>query len=527
MGTDVAPVRPTALSGDAPRAAPLEALTRRASLNAVAGLLDYAAKAVVVLLVTPVLVSGLGRALYGVWEMLTRLGLSMNAVDGRPSDALRLVVAQHQTTQDDDAKRRFVGAALLVYALVLPALAIVAGIIAWFVAPRLAQVAPELHGTVRLSAALVLGAFVLTGLAAAPEAVLRGMNLGYRRMGVQAGLNVLNGALAVGAVSIGLGIAGVAGAQLVFAVASGVCFWVLARRFVRWMGVARPRREDVRLMFGVGAWLTAGDAIAKLMLASDALILGAVIAPAVVTTYVLTGYAARLAMGMHVFAASAAMPGLGGLLGRGELTRAANARRELLLLTWTFATAVGATILVANRAFIALWVGEANYAGPLVDLLIVLLTIQTIFIRADAYIIDAALQPRWRVMIAGLAMVLSIGLAIVLTRTHGMAGLCLGLLLGRAVQSLSYPWLARRHVGSASAPAGHLWRRMMVMVALLVAAAWLGQRLVVDGWIACAVVAAATASMAGALALILGPDRAERRALWVRLDALRRAGRRG
>ena len=88
----------------APRAARFEALTRRATLNAVAALLDYAVKAIVVLLVTPVLVSGLGRALYGVWEMLARLGTSMTAVDGRPTDALRLIIAQQQSTNDDEAR---------------------------------------------------------------------------------------------------------------------------------------------------------------------------------------------------------------------------------------------------------------------------------------------------------------------------------------------------------------------------------------------------------------------------------------
>ena len=41
-------------------------LTRRASLTAVASLLDYAVKAGVSLVITPILVGTLGRSLYGI-----------------------------------------------------------------------------------------------------------------------------------------------------------------------------------------------------------------------------------------------------------------------------------------------------------------------------------------------------------------------------------------------------------------------------------------------------------------------------
>ncbi|HSA55382.1 MAG TPA: oligosaccharide flippase family protein [Gemmatimonadaceae bacterium] len=526
MGADAMAVRDAApVRAEAPRAGALEALTRRASLNAVAALLDYGVKAIVVVLITPMLVSGLGRTLYGVWEMLARLGTSMTAVDGRPTDALRLIIARHQSTNDDAARRRFVGAALTVWALLLPLLAVAGGLLAWWVAPALAQATPETRGVVRVSAALVIAAFLLIGLASVPEAVLRGMNLGYRRMGVQAGLHIVMGVLTVAAIWLGLGLAGVAAAQVGLAVATGLCFWLLARRFVSWFGVARPRREDVKAVFHVGIWLAAGDVIARLLLASDVIILGAVVAPAMVTSYVLTGYAARTAQGIHIFAAGAAIPGIGGLLGRGELGRARQAREELLLLTWLFGTVVAATILMWNRGFITLWVGAENYAGPTVDVLIALLFLQTIFIRVEAYIIDATLKPRLRVLISGVAMVVAIVLSIVLARRLGIAGVCLGMLTGRMIQSVAYPLLSARSVGATAdawrALAG-TWRRMVVSALLLAVAAVLGQRVGVSGWAAWVSGAAVGAAVTAGLALAFGPDAAERGAILSRLRALRR-----
>jgi O-antigen/teichoic acid export membrane protein len=522
MSTDAAAIRtgPADLAGRAPRA---PTLTRRASLNAVQSLLDYSAKLGVGLVITPIMVAGLGRSLFGVWEMLNRLVTYMSAADGRPTEALRLLVSSRQAVEDDALQRRAVGAALLVWVLFLPLIAAVGAILIW-IAPTITHVAPALHAGVRAVTALLLLSFFLTLVAGVPESVLRGMNLGYRRMGLQASLNVLSGLLTVIAVRAGLGLVGLGGAQVGVAAVTGVLFWLLAQRYVRWFGVARPSRADVMPLLSMSAWLTVGEAVAKLLLACDVIILGWVVSPAVVTTYVLTGYAARTAIGIHVFAAGAAMPGLGGLIGRGEQDRAAVVRRELLTLTWLFATTVGVTILCWNRAFLGLWVGQQNYGGPWLDLLIILTAVQTVFIRTDAYVIDAALRPRPRVLAGAGAALVTIALAVPLTRVYGAVGLCIGLLCGRAVQSAAYPLLVRDSLGGRGEPRrGEAARLAVVTVLLFAAALWIGQRLRTSHWVVWGAGVALTAALAFLTALFVGPSSDVRRLVLTRLRALRPA----
>ena len=60
---------------------------------AVQALLDYGARIGVALVVTPLLVHGLGSAVFGIWQMLSQLVSYISAADGRPTDALRLVIA--------------------------------------------------------------------------------------------------------------------------------------------------------------------------------------------------------------------------------------------------------------------------------------------------------------------------------------------------------------------------------------------------------------------------------------------------
>jgi O-antigen/teichoic acid export membrane protein len=487
-------------------------LTRRASLNAGAALVDYAARIGVGLAVTPILLSGLGTWLFGVWEMLQRLGTYLTAADGRPTEALRLVVAQRQSLDDPRGHQRYVGAALVVWVIMLPLVAALAGVLVWL-APSLTHAPAALRGEVRVTSALLVAAFLLTTLAMVPEGVLRGMNLGYKRMGLQAGLAVLAGLLMAAAVWGGLGLAGLGGALVIAAAATGLCFWVLTRRFVRWFAPARPARSEVKLMLGMSVWLALGDVLSKLLRGSDVVILGAVLAPAAVTPYVLTAYAAQAGDGIHAFTTGAAMPGVGGLLGTGQQRRAGRARAELLLLTWLFVTVIGAVILLWNRSFLGLWVGPDRYAGVWVDLLIVMIAAESAFIRVDAYIIDAALAPRARVLLMGAAAAVTLGLSILFTIKFGLVGLCAGVLAGRGVMAIGYPVLVRSRLdargGAVLDRVGQV-RLVAATVALWGGAVLAAPRLTPPGWASWVAGVVLSAAALTALALATAPADARR-----------------
>jgi O-antigen/teichoic acid export membrane protein len=501
------------------------ALTARASLNAGALLLDHATRALVTLLITPLIVGSLGRALYGTWEMIGRMTGYLAAADGRPNQALRLVIAHEQGLRDDTRKRRHVGAALVVWLLFLPLMLASTAALVWF-APALSSATPQLESTVRVTCALLSLTMIFGGLIFIPEAVLQGSNLGYRRMGVQAGTSVLAGLLVVGALKLGFGLEGMGAAQVIVALATGVLFWILARTYVPWFGIARPARADVRSLSGMSAWYSVGDIVARLLLASDLIILGASTSASTVALFALTAFATRTTVNFHALIASAAMPGYADVLGRGQHERAATLRGELLTLSWVALTAIGAVVLLWNPSFVALWVGDASYAGLWTNLLLVLLALQTALIRCDAYVIDAALRPRDRVLISLLAAALAIGMMLPLTARFGMVGLCLGLLAGRMVQSIAYPLIATARFGRPRRVAfnGTL-RPACITTAVFAAAAALGNAWHAHGWIVLATLALTTAIAAVVLCTTSGLDATQRTALRHRLTLMWRSVR--
>jgi O-antigen/teichoic acid export membrane protein len=430
------------------------------------------------------------------------------------------VVANQQASLDEAAKRRHVGAALLVWLICLPLGLVLGGLFVWL-SPAMTKVSPDLHATVRTACALLVVGLLLTGLGAISEAVLRGMNLGYKRMGLQAGLSLVGGALAAWAVYGGLGLVGVAAAQVAVAALTAVVFWCLVRRYVKWFGVARPQGRETRALLGMSLWLAVGDLVAKLLTASDVLVLGTIISASAVTTYVLTGYAARLAVNLHTLTALAATPGLGRVIGQRTLERAATIRSEMLILSWVFVTAAGSTILLWNRSFLHLWVGPNTYAGLWINFLIVVAAAQTAFIRTDAYVLDSALQPRLRVLVSGGAAVLSLLATVLLTRAFGMLGLCLGVLAGRSPQSIAYPILVRSCLGRSSPifPPGMV-RLLFLMLLAFGAAGALGERLLARSWIEWGIGVGLSGPIILAAAIRLGLTPDARRIVVRRLRAL-------
>lgn len=498
-------------------------LTRTASWNAAASILNYAVRVGTRLVITPILVTGLGQTLFGVWEILGRVG-SYASAEGQPTHALRLVIAQEQSETNHEPKRRVIGAALAIWLFAIPLLIGLGVVFAWL-APTLTQSPPALYTEVRLTCGLLVGTLIISALTSVPQSALFGMNMGYKRMGWQAAISIVGGAGAAGAVALGFGLPGLGAASILTALTATACYFALVRHYLPWFGVARPSRAEITSLFGMTAWLSTGNLIAKVALASDIVILGAIAAPAVVTTYVLTGYAARTAIGIHVFATSAAIPGLGGVLGIRQFDRARRARAELLLLTWLFATIVGVNVLLWNHSFLNLWVGAENYAGLWVDILIVLIAVQTAFIRVDAFVIDAMLRPRVRVIVAAIAAVVTLVAAIALTWRYGVIGLACGMILGRLIQTVAYPLLVRSQLSGGARPFRVSVTRLVAVSALLLAgSAILGQRLDAGGWIVWGIGLVTSFGVSAAMAFALGPTREARQVLMQRIRALAATG---
>ena len=425
-----------------------ENLTRKAYLNTLHGALEYASQLAVGFIITPLVVAGLGSYFYGAWQVMNRLVSFISPASGNPNEALKWILASQQASTDYEEKRRHVGSALAACAVFLPIIVVAGGIVAWFV-PSWLEAPPESFWLLRATAALLVLNLVITMLSGLPQSILLGENIGYKRMGLTALLAFVAGGFTWSALRLGTGIIGVAGAALTSSVLTGVVLLTVTRTFTPWIGIARPSLQAVRRFLGLSGWFMAWDVIAILMLASDVVVLGLLHSVESVTSFTLTKYAPEMLISAISVIVTGITPGLGGIIGGGDLKKASQVRSETMALTWLALTALETCILLWNRPFIGLWVGPEHFAGAIPNLMIVLVVTQLVLIRTDASIIDLTLRLERKVVIGGLSVALSLALAGVLVGHFrlGIVGLCFGLLIGRSVLSFGYPTLVGRFLG--------------------------------------------------------------------------------
>jgi O-antigen/teichoic acid export membrane protein len=182
---------------------------------------------------------------------------------------------------------------------------------------------------------------------------------------------------------------------------------------------------------------------------------------------------------------------------------------------------VGSSILLWNRSFVHLWVGGENYAGPWTNLLLVIIAVQTAFIRCDAYIIDAALQPGRRVRVSAVAAVIALTLSVALTWYAGLVGLCVGVLAGRATQTIWYPLVVSDCLERIPQLSSRwLVRTLAVTAVLFAGSAYLGEQVVLQHWSLWALAVLFTAVTSFAVAFQWGLPHDLRVSVRTRLTAL-------
>ena len=198
------------------------------------------------------------------------------------------------------------------------------------------------------------------------------------------------------------------------------------------------------------------------------------------------------------------------------MEKSASIRAEIMSFTWVLATIAGVGILVWNRSFVGLWVGDEFYAGELANLLIVILVAQFVFIRNDAYIIDLTLNLRKKVLVGAFAAVLAVALAtgFVVYLDGGIVGLCAGFLIGRGFLSFLYPAMVGKTLGiRLSDQLLGAVRPVIVSAGLFAAALVAGRRFGVDGWLPLVAVSIMTMLLVGPVAFFAGLDGRQRHRL--------------
>src|SRR5688500_11443455 len=266
-----------------------ENLKQRAYLNTLSSMLDYTANRLTGLFVNPFVIAGLGTSLFGIWQMLGQFTGYVNIADTRSSQVLKWTVAQKKDVATVDELRSETGAAFVVMLFVMPVILITGSIIAWY-APYITHADKAHYNVIRIACSLLIFSVLVFKVFELFEAVLRGMNLTFKRMGFRAGIVIVGGGLKVLAITMGYGLIGLAVVQLFDSLLIGISYYFVVKRNVEWFGFSKPKRSNIFHFGKLSAWYLADAGANMVNTNSDKLLLRIIAGPVTVAYYTLTKF---------------------------------------------------------------------------------------------------------------------------------------------------------------------------------------------------------------------------------------------
>jgi O-antigen/teichoic acid export membrane protein len=409
------------------------------------------ATTVYTLLVTPIVIAHLGDEGYGVWSYLNGLMAYSDLFYLGLGVATVRYTAQHLARNDATALNRLVSVVLTVYAIVGMACLAAAAAIAGWVPSFFAEPLAPATARAAIETTVLLGVRVmLIFTSSAFTAILRG----HQRHDTVNGTRLATIAMQSVAVPLLLGgeepLRLLARIIVVTSVFEFAMLFIATRLTARGLRLrpARPRRDELRLLYGFGLPAFFMTLAFKLISYTDTTVIGVVIGAAAVGLYTiplqLIEYARLFVGGVS----ETLLPRLTLLTTRGDV----DGLRNAYVVAVRAACFLGAFLLthavLLGPSFITLWIGP--HFGDAATWILCFLAIATWIQIASVQVALPFYQAMHRLgfpcVVQCVEAVVNLGLSIVLARHYGIDGVALATLVPCIfVTGLVLPlWLCRR-----------------------------------------------------------------------------------
>ncbi len=398
---------------------------------------------------TPIFLRLLGDERVGAFRVATDWAAYLVLMELGLSGALRARFAKVVSQSEEATAVAFAAGVTMYRRVTLWTVVAAAGFA--FALPWIIPVEPALR-TELVIAWLLLAATSLTLLLGPVRPLIEGMQRGYVVNNLLVVQSIVVTATGVYFAWVGLGVASQALGTLVGALlmAAGL-FWCLREIHPKlchqlfWPGSSGEEQKQLaKLNFPTFASRISG----QVGVMSDNIIIGFLLGPPAVVPFFLTQRISLVAQGLLQSFSGASWAGLADLYHRQQMTLLQSRVIELTRLIAMVAVVVLAPILVFNRHFVILWVGEERFGGEWMTSLAVI----------DAFLL--AIVSLWGLLFAGtekiglvapvsvLSAVVNVAVSVLATYALGIVGPLVGTLVAvLVVQGTWMPHLLRVHFG--------------------------------------------------------------------------------
>jgi O-antigen/teichoic acid export membrane protein len=351
------------------------ALSRRAARNVVFAFAGFAYSAILAVVITPILVHGLGPVYYGIFAISAAALGFVGILDLGMGTALVRFVSSSVGRGEVEEPRKLVQASAAFYAIV--------GLVGFAIMLVLALAfAPALFHLNARELSVARFALVVSGAAFVFDTVARAFSsipLALQRGGISAGSRMVNGTigavLTIAIVELGLGLRWLVGAYALFDTAWFVVAMIVARRVLPGLSL-RPVWDmpRIRRLMTFSGWVFLANISAFVIFQFDRLMLGALDSVSAVTYYAVPSSMASYLLAATTSVALIVIPATGDLIARGEFVPVERLYRRATRLCALFVASFGIPAMIFAHPLLDVWLGRHFASRSTATLQVLVLT---------------------------------------------------------------------------------------------------------------------------------------------------------
>jgi O-antigen/teichoic acid export membrane protein len=332
------------------------------------GYLHTAGAMLVGLWLTPFLLGELGSHDYGLWLLGTQIVFYLALMDlGVVALVPREIAAASglPVGERTAAIQKLVGQAGRLALWQVPAVAIAGGVVVWTLPSDWAP----LRGPV--------GVVVVTFVLAFPFRALIATLQGLQDLAFVGAIQLVSWsagtAVTISCVLAGVGLYSLSFGWITTQVVSIVMAWMrMSRSFADLVPRPLPGLtfSDVCQQLGRGVWISVAQVAQVLLTGIDIVVIGRLLGPAAVVSYVCTGKLISLLANQPQMFMQLALPALSELRTSAPRARLLEVSRNMTLVMMLGSGAIATVVLAVNEPFVSWWVGDAHYGGTVLTVLL-------------------------------------------------------------------------------------------------------------------------------------------------------------
>ena len=332
------------------------------------GYLQTAATVLVGLWLTPFLLRQLGSHDYGLWLLGTQVVFYLGLMDLGIVALIPREVASASGLPDGDrvtAIAERIGQTARVVLWQLPAVALAGAVVVWLLPPEWAL----LRGPIGLVVLVFVAAFPFRVFIA----VLQGLqDLAF--VGTTQLVSWLAGTVVtIAGIFAGFGLYSLTFGWVATQIVSAGMAWI---RLMRTFPEVLPRQlpsltlAALRQQIGRGAWISVSQLAQVLLSGTDLVVIGKLLGPEAVVPYACTGKLITMLANQPQMFMQLALPALSELRSSASRDRLFEVSRSMTQMMLLASGAIVAVVLATNQAFVTWWVGEKQFAGVALTVLL-------------------------------------------------------------------------------------------------------------------------------------------------------------